>query len=81
MDIKLSIHAQDILKERNILEDWVWKTIQEPGWQKIDEENNVHYFRKIIEYKNRVLHVVLNPNVSPQKVVTVFFDRRERNKK
>jgi len=40
--------------------------------------NNIHYFKSISEYEERILHVVVNPNVSPRKVVTVFFDRRVR---
>ena len=68
-----------MLKERNISEEWVWRTIRDPDREKIEEDNNVHYFKGIAEYKKRILHVVLNPHVSPHKVVTIFFDRRERN--
>lgn len=56
MDIKLSLHAQDMLKERNIPEEWVWRTIREPDWQNVGKDNNVHYFKRIFEYENRILH-------------------------
>ena len=36
------------------------------------------FFRHIPEYDNRVLSVVVNTNVAPWRVVTVFFDRSMR---
>ena len=74
-------HTQDMLRERNIPEEWVWRTISAHEWQNIGQDNNVHYFKSIPEHGNRVLHVVVNPHVSPKKVVTVFFDRAARRKK
>ena len=32
------------------------------------------------EHGNRILHVVVNPLETPMKIITVFFDRRERKK-
>lgn len=70
-----------MMKERNIPEEWVWQTIRHPDSQNISPDNNVHYFKCISEFEKRILHVVVNTHSTPQKVVTVFFDRRERNKK
>lgn len=81
MDFKLSAHTQDMLKERKIPEEWVRRTIDKSDWKNIGEDNNVHYFKSIPEHGERILHVVVNPNVSPQRVVTVFFDRRARRQK
>jgi hypothetical protein len=81
MDFKLSAHTQDMLKERNIPEEWVWQTINSPDWEIIGEDNNVHYFKSIPEHEGRILHVVVNPHASPKKVVTVFFDRKARRQK
>jgi hypothetical protein len=81
MDLKLSLHIQDMLKERNIPEEWVWRSINSPDWENIGEDNNIHYFKSISEHEGRILHVVLNPHVTPKRVVTVFFDRRTRRKK
>lgn len=81
MEIILSGHTKDMLKERNIPEEWVWRTINEHDWENIGEDNNVHYFKGIPEHGGRILHVVVNPHVSPKKVVTVFFDRGARRKK
>jgi hypothetical protein len=81
MDFKLSSHIQDMLKERNIPEEWVWRNINNPDWENIGEDNNIHYFKGISEHEGRILHVVVNPHVTPKRVVTVFFDRRARRKK
>ncbi|MCL5985297.1 MAG: DUF4258 domain-containing protein [Actinobacteria bacterium] len=81
MDFKLSAHTLDMLKERNIPEEWVWRTIDAPEWKNLGEDKNIHYFKSITEHEVRILHVVVNPRVSPKKVVTIFFDRRARRKK
>ncbi len=70
-----------MLKERNIPEEWVWRTINNHEWQNIDDDNNVHYYKSIPEHGERILHVVVNPIVTPKKVVTVFFDRVARRKR
>ena len=81
MDIKLSKHAKDILTERSIPEEWVWQAVHNADFQSKGKDENIHYFKIIDKFERRVLHVVVNPHIKPQKVVTVFFDRRERTKK
>ncbi|GBE36553.1 hypothetical protein BMS3Bbin07_00700 [bacterium BMS3Bbin07] len=81
MDFNLSKHTQDMLKEREISEEWVWRTIDKPDWENVGTDNNVHYFKSISEHEGRILHVVVNPHVLPKKVVAVFFDRKARRKK
>ena len=78
MDLRLSAHAEVMLKERNIPEEWVRHTIEQPDWQEVENDDNSHYFKSIPEYDERVLHVVVNRGVSPPVVVTVFFDRGAR---
>jgi hypothetical protein len=78
MDFKLSAHTRDMLKERNIHEEWVWRSLNKPDWENVGIDNNIHYFKSITEHEGRILHVVVNPHVSPKKIVTVFFDRRTR---
>jgi hypothetical protein len=67
-----------MLKERNILEEWVWRAINSPDGEETGMDDNIHYFKGIPEHGRRILHVVVNPHISPKKVVTVFFDRRAR---
>lgn len=65
-----------MLAERNIKESWIEETIYCP--QKIEEQEDetTHYFKRISDYGNRVLHTVVNPLKSPKKIVTAFFDRK-----
>ena len=76
-----SKHATGMMIERKISEDWVWRTLNESENTFTGEDSNLHYTRAIVEKENRVLHVVVNPAVSPNRIVTVFFDRRLRSKK
>ncbi len=80
MDYYLSQHANIVIKERNIQESWVWSTINNPDNKINNTDGTVHYLKSIKENENRVLQVVTNPITSPIKVVTVFFDRREKKK-
>jgi hypothetical protein len=75
-NMELSTHAKDMLMERNILEEWVWRTINTPQRKRLGDDGNMHYTKAIKEREGRVLHVVVNPNVQPNRIVTVFFDRR-----
>jgi hypothetical protein len=76
-----SKHASEMMEERNIAEDWVWRVLNEPDESITGEDGNMHFSGTIEEKENRVLHVVVNPAVSPNRIVTVFFDRRLRSKK
>jgi hypothetical protein len=76
-----SKHAKDMLTERNISEEWVWRTINSFDNMEAGADGNMHYSKAIEEKENRVLHVVVNQNVEPNRIVTVFFDRRLRSKK
>ncbi len=80
-NIELLAHAKDMLKERKIPEEWVWRIINSPDRKKkrIDD-GNIHYTKVIREKIGQVLHVVINQNVQPYRIVTVFFDRRLRKK-
>lgn len=81
MSFELSKHTYDMLLERNILEDWVSRAINDPDWDNVGIDNNIYYFKAILEHEERILHVVVNPHVIPNKVVTVFFDRKARRQK
>ena len=80
-DYDFSKHALDMMEERNITETWVWRTINESENTFTSEDGNLHFTKSISEKENRVLHVVVNPAVSPKRIVTLFFDRRLRSKK
>ncbi|HLA99445.1 MAG TPA: DUF4258 domain-containing protein [Anaerolineales bacterium] len=80
-EFELTSHAYDMLDERKILEEWLLKTIRDPDDHQMGEDNNMHYMKSIPERGEQILHVVVNPHVLPNRVITVFFDRRLRKKK
>lgn len=71
-----TIHARDMLAERKISEDWVWRVLNQPDETYMGDDGNMHYTKAIKERDGRILHVVVNPNVQPNRIVTLFFDRR-----
>ena len=71
-------HAYDMLRERNIKETWVRLTIEYPDKKEFKDDKTVHYIRAIKEYGGRYLRVIMNANVNPHMVITLFFDRRIR---
>jgi len=79
-DYVFSKHTSEMMEERKITEDWVWRVLNEPENIFTGEDGNSHFAKAITEKENRVLHVVVNPAVSPKRIVTVFFDRRLRSK-
>jgi hypothetical protein len=76
VDFELSTHARDMLRERNIPEEWVWRTLDNPDNKRLGADQNTHYTKAIIEYDMRILRVVVNQNALPYRIVTIFFDRR-----
>jgi len=79
-DIELSQHAQDMLQEREIPEEWVWQAIDEPDRTETGANGNIHYIKAIPEHGGRFLRVVVNPHSQPKRIVTLFFDRRLRRR-
>jgi len=79
-DTIFSKHALEMMAERNISEGWIWRTLNESENTFTGDDGNLHFTKAITEKENRVLHVVVNPAVSPKRIVTLFFDRRLRSK-
>ena len=75
---KESIHFKEMLNERNISTEWVNLALDVPDKIDVNEDGTIHYLKKIEKYNDRWLRVVVNENVIPNKLVTVFFDRRLR---
>ena len=65
-----------MMKERNILEEWIEMTIGNPDFTELGKDGTVHYIRSIPDYGGRFLRVVINPSFNPCRVITLFFDRR-----
>ena len=70
-----------MLIARSIQREWVEQALNYPALVEIHDNNQtVHYLKKIAENENRWLRVVVNREKIPHKAVTTFFDRRLRRK-
>ena len=78
VEYEFSEHAYEMLKERNIKNEWVDKTIGEPDDKESKDDGTIHYLKAIQEFEGRILRVIINPDVEPLRIVTLFFDRRQR---
>jgi hypothetical protein len=75
---ELTEHARYQMQDRAIQPKWVESTLSAPQRQLplADSHGNTHYLKQIPDFGDRWLRVIVNPTVEPQRVVTVFFDRR-----
>jgi len=75
-EFELSAHAKSMMVKRKISNDWISRTLNTPDKKQRGNDGNMHYTKSIREREGRVLHIVMNTDVQPNKVVTLFFDRR-----
>lgn len=75
-NVAFSKHTRDVMRERKIPEEWVMRTLAVPDQTDSPPDGTIHYIKAIPEHGGRFLRVVMNPDVTPRRVVTVFFDRR-----
>ncbi len=78
MKLKLSSHAKDVMKNRNILEKWVYSILDEPSVTIKIQENEIHMYGTVYEYNDRCLKIVINP--LKHVVITTYFDRKMKKK-
>jgi hypothetical protein len=79
--IEISEHATDMMRERDIPEEWLWRTLDAPDRTENGVDENTHYIKAIPERQGHFLRVIVNERVTPQRVVTLFFDRRLRRER
>ena len=82
MNYELSQHARHVMEEREIHVEWLESvlanpTLAEPAEHDVGLENR---FARIPEFGDRVLRAVVNTTVVPERVVSVYFDRRMKNR-
>jgi len=80
MDLDLSGHFDDMLRERGIARAWVMRAIDSPDATEEHDDDTRHFIKQIPEFGNRWLRVVINVSKQPNKGATAFFDRRLRRK-
>lgn len=79
---EISDHARMTIMERGVDLEWIVRVVQRPLKTHPDPRNPtaIHALGKIPEYGDRVLRVIYNPNVSPSRIITAFFDRRMKGR-
>lgn len=70
-------HAETMLKERNFTKDEIVSVIEKPDWKEEKEDDVWHAFRGSC---NKVLRVVVRGKEEPYTVITMFYDKRLRNR-
>lgn len=77
MDFALSKHAGVSAEEREIPEEWIRLALEQPDLREADRrEVGVElFYAKISAYESRVPKVVVNVQVDPWRVMSVYFDR------
>jgi hypothetical protein len=77
---ELTAHAATVIREREIDAAWIERVLGKPERTEPDrfDPSLTHALAPIAERGGRVLRVVYNPSVDPKRIVTAYFDRRQR---
>jgi len=79
---ELTAHASTAIAKRGIEAEWVGRVLSDP--ERIEQHASDpalrHALARIAEHSGRVLRVVYNAHADPPRVVTAYFDRRQRGK-
>ena len=76
-----TLHFVEMMKEPCIVPEWVDRAVLIPDDIEDHPDNMRHYLKRIPEYGDRWLRVVVDTRAGANKGITVFFDRRSRNRK
>ena len=70
------------MAEREVPVEWVERVVAAPALRSPDPNDPAveRFFGRIAEREGRTFRVVVNTNVAPWRVVSVFFDRNMRKK-
>lgn len=80
MRYQFTLHALSAIQEREIRPEWVERTVDDPELREPDplDPELERRFRRIPEFGNRTLRVVVNVRQTPHRIISVFFDRKRR---
>jgi hypothetical protein len=73
-------HARDVIEERELPEEWILRVVHEPAQVDAKPDGTTHYLAPVEEFEGRILRVVIAGEGDDCRLVTVFFDRRQRRK-
>lgn len=71
---KFSKHIQQRIEERNLNKQWIINTVNSPDKIIVKSEEEVYFFKKIVEFDGRCLKVVFNQ--IKKLIVTAHSDRK-----
>jgi len=79
---ELTDHAATVIAERAIDPAWIERALSRPDRVEPHplDQSLRHALVAIAERGDRVLRVVYNPSHNPPRIVTAYFDRRQRGK-
>jgi len=78
MKFKFSVHAKDVMENRNIVEEWVNAIVESPAVTIEIADNEVHLYGIVDAYGGRCLKVVINP--LKHLIITTYFDRKMKKR-
>jgi hypothetical protein len=80
MNYILTQHARNAMEKREISAAWLEQTMIAPQRCEPDAIDPAleHRLAVIAERDNRVLRVIVNTQAKPEKVITMYFDRKTR---
>ena len=78
--VNFTRHAEDMLKERKFAKEEIISVIRNPDWRENDEQEMEiwHAFKRV---GKKVLRVVIKGQKEPYTVITMFYDKRLRNRR
>ena len=78
--IRYTLHAETVLRQRELAKAWVERTTREPEWRSADpgEALAERRFRSVPERGDRVMRVVCVETDVEIRIISVFLDRRAR---
>ena len=76
--IVFSRHAQRVVDERKLAEEWIAEAIASPNFTEPDptQPGAIRAFRRIAAFGDRMLRVVYYDTGTEYRIITVFFDRQ-----
>ena len=80
MEVEFTQHARDVIAARRLDFEWIRRTMKTPQLVEDAPDGTRHFLARVPEQEDRVLRVVVNPQVDPPLVVTAFLDRKMRGR-
>lgn len=77
--VSFTKHAEDMLIEREFTREQIISITEKPDWKQ-DDEDEVDVWHAFKRIGKKVLRVVVRGREEPYTVITMFYDKRMRNR-